>query len=478
MEKAFDTILQSDVYATVAAKTGSFEPYRYECLCCGEEVYIAAAYSRDRIPHFKHRRGNNDTECEKYLGQLGAISKYIQIRRKKQDQVDFYFNRSQMTFEVGFLLSQEEIEECENRNEIIYIKDKYNSSPFYSVPISRRTFLGGERFFVPLSIYSSNYSVVLPVKNYVRVYQDVFAAGNKLNFYKVSGQDEQYRARRTVAKVVYTGTRYFVVSVDEKYIDELERLKNCVEVEDRIAFKTMDHNFYGLTLRFVNKDYLVSRLLSDSDYQLEYDEKATVLWPPMIPVNDQLICESDKVYIQTSFELQPHGNINCDKYCINDIGNGLYKLQVDGDIKIYRKNAELTIKRTKIPELDKENTTPYDIYTDKFEVPEKGEYFLFNSRGCSQLMPHQNVYLSSGDHITHYENHYICGRIYGKKEEPLSVEDQIQEMKMFWKQIEPYSEDLFSDRNLSIAVQNYLDECKALGTINSLVKRYIEEGRL
>lgn len=29
------------------------EQFRYQCLCCGEEVYLAAADSSERVPHFQ-----------------------------------------------------------------------------------------------------------------------------------------------------------------------------------------------------------------------------------------------------------------------------------------------------------------------------------------------------------------------------------------------------------------------------------------
>ena len=74
MYKAYDTILQAEVSAVLAAQNGKSEPYRYECLCCGEEVYIAAAYSTRQVAHFKHRSGNNDIECENYLGKYGTFS--------------------------------------------------------------------------------------------------------------------------------------------------------------------------------------------------------------------------------------------------------------------------------------------------------------------------------------------------------------------------------------------------------------------
>ena len=81
MDKAFDVILQLEVDATIISKTSynlTGNRFRYQCLCCGEEVYLAAAGSNERSPHFRHRRGNNDKDCEQYLGQVGAVEHYVQ----------------------------------------------------------------------------------------------------------------------------------------------------------------------------------------------------------------------------------------------------------------------------------------------------------------------------------------------------------------------------------------------------------------
>lgn len=68
MDKAFDSILCSEIDAiTLAKNTVRSGYFRYQCLCCGEEVYLAAADSTTKAPHFRHRRGNNDTECERYM---------------------------------------------------------------------------------------------------------------------------------------------------------------------------------------------------------------------------------------------------------------------------------------------------------------------------------------------------------------------------------------------------------------------------
>ena len=102
MRKAYDTILQSEVSAALAAKSGGFEPYRYECACCGEEVYIAAAYSTSMVPHFRHRSGNNNVECENYMGQYGAISIDSHSRKSNRERVEFYFERVTRHLVSGF----------------------------------------------------------------------------------------------------------------------------------------------------------------------------------------------------------------------------------------------------------------------------------------------------------------------------------------------------------------------------------------
>lgn len=56
MTKAFDIVLQNEVDAMDIAKTPYYSlkgRFRYQCLCCGEEVYLAAADSRERSPHFR-----------------------------------------------------------------------------------------------------------------------------------------------------------------------------------------------------------------------------------------------------------------------------------------------------------------------------------------------------------------------------------------------------------------------------------------
>ena len=71
MKDAFDSWLETIVSAENAASNSDNERFRYKCLCCGEEVFIAAEESNLKATHFRHRSGNNDQECELYLGSRG-----------------------------------------------------------------------------------------------------------------------------------------------------------------------------------------------------------------------------------------------------------------------------------------------------------------------------------------------------------------------------------------------------------------------
>ena len=120
MDKAFDAVLKREVDAAVIAKTPyrfAGEQFRYECLCCGEEVYLAAADSSERSPHFRHRRGNNDIECERYLGQPGAVERCVILRKHKQEHIEFCFNRDRWTFEICVSFAEEELQEHEKEND-------------------------------------------------------------------------------------------------------------------------------------------------------------------------------------------------------------------------------------------------------------------------------------------------------------------------------------------------------------------------
>ena len=161
MDKAFDTVFQKVVDASIIARTShgiSDESFRYQCLYCGEEVYLAAADSTEKAPHFRHRRGNNDIECERYLGQPGAIEEYVAIRRENnKTHVAFFFNKNQKTFEIGLVLNDEEIDTyCQNQMKLC-LYTKYCTLPFLNIPISRGVLRSNELNYYTITEYSNDY---------------------------------------------------------------------------------------------------------------------------------------------------------------------------------------------------------------------------------------------------------------------------------------------------------------------------------
>ena len=154
MRKAYDTILQSEVSAVLAAQNGGFERYRYECACCGEEVYLAASNSTKMVPHFRHRIGNNDVECENYLGQYGAISIDSRSRKSNRERVEFYFENSNKKFCLGLRFSADEIQSYEQQNVDFEFRTNTSALPFYTLPINQIHFTPD----IPTPISLNNFS--------------------------------------------------------------------------------------------------------------------------------------------------------------------------------------------------------------------------------------------------------------------------------------------------------------------------------
>ena len=109
MRNAFDTILSDYVDADTAAKSGGFEPYRYECACCWEEVRLCAADSQNQATHFRHSSGNNNVVCDNYLGNRSAIIRNAPSRSNMRDKIEFYFSNAVKMFFIGVKFNTEEI---------------------------------------------------------------------------------------------------------------------------------------------------------------------------------------------------------------------------------------------------------------------------------------------------------------------------------------------------------------------------------
>lgn len=119
MIQAFDVLLQIPVTADIAAKNRIDEPFRYECLCCGEEVYIAATNSTKKAPHFRHRRGNSDRECELYLGSTGIAGALNAAQKRTHSRTEIYFDIKQKIFYAAVSFPKEKLQEFEDKSCIL-----------------------------------------------------------------------------------------------------------------------------------------------------------------------------------------------------------------------------------------------------------------------------------------------------------------------------------------------------------------------
>ena len=184
MNKAYDAVFQIEVDAEDIAKTSYHtvgNRFRYQCLCCGEEVYLAAADSIIKAPHFRHRRGNNDIDCERYLGQPGSVEHYMSIRKQAKEHIGFCFNIEQKTFECSVAFETHEIEEFSKESRKLSLYSKYYSQPFLSVPINRGNLIPDVANFFTITDYANDYYVSIDSGDAKIKYTDIINRNGRLN---------------------------------------------------------------------------------------------------------------------------------------------------------------------------------------------------------------------------------------------------------------------------------------------------------
>lgn len=242
MRKAYDTFLLSEVSADLAANAGSFEPYRYECAHCGEEVRLAAAGSTSMIAHFRHRSGNSDVECEYYLGQYGAFSTDARSRKSKNERAEFYFDSNSKMFYLGLRFSDEEISAYEQLSTIFELRIASQSQTCYSLRINSRNFAPDAQRMIPLEKFSYNYFLSNTLNGVKRKYE-VFnnSVSNAATFFKLQSGNSGYRAKLVRSSILYTNTPYFIAFHSQsKYFSPIDAsLPSEIKVDDTFTFETM-----------------------------------------------------------------------------------------------------------------------------------------------------------------------------------------------------------------------------------------------
>ena len=474
MRKAYDNILQSEVDAEAVAKCAEgAEPYRYECSCCGEEVYLAAVNSISIVPHFRHRSGNNDVACENYLGQYGAINIDACSRKSRRERVEFYFINSNKTFCIGIRFSEEEIQEYEKRNASLELRTNINNNPFYVLPINGTNFTADVPTQIYLSKFSSTYYFSNTIDNKRRKY-DFFKLGNTPSFFKFQGEDSAHKAKLVHGQVLFTNTRYFIVA-QSKSLQSIQTLQD-VQKEDPICFETMGLKYFGITISIQKKTVEIDNLLNSWGYQIEANEFCTLLWPPAPLVDDVNVISSDFAFLHTSFKLQAHGNINVHSADILAGRFDVSRIFLRRKVKIFKKNTEVVISRIDRQVCDYSQIPLSKIEANRYVIPDAGLWVLFNSLGVSILNSGQVIFLTPGSVIQRYESNYSICIVYPELPPKISNEKLLHDILLHCKRIEKIEPKQFLYRKLSETASLYIEKCIAIGSINSVAKQFILEG--
>lgn len=472
MQKAFDTLLQAVVTAESAAINSDNEAFRYECLHCGEEVFLAAQDSVYKATHFRHRSGNNDKDCDLYLGQFGTIpSSYS--RKNKQERVEFYYNNQTKCFYVSFNFSEEEISGYESAGVALEIRSDRRTIPFFSIQIDHSTFSDRvpEKFI--LDKYAIPYYISNTQNNKQREYH-VFH-NDSPSFFKILSNDPDdinYSAKLIRSKTIYTGVRYFIAWPGRNTVQiKLKDLPDVIKEEEQ-CFKSLGGaTVWGVVVTFQKKNALLDELLHDWGFNLESSENVSLLWPPAYEKNEKLVVSSSQLYLHSSFQFQGLGNINTTDKCITAITDDITKISLHDPIHILKKNAELEIDKEPLSteirtiEIQEEHDTC-------FVVPKKNFFFLFSEFGADKLIEGQKVFLTPHTYIAEYAGNSLIRIIRFFEPSESDLENRFFEiMSNYW--ITKDYQDIAVE-SMPQSILDYLDMCKSTMRINKAVEQLIK----
>jgi len=480
MDKAFDTILEIEVGASLVARNGGGrELYRFECSYCGEEVNLAAAKSLLRSPHFRHRHGNNDTECENYLGEHRDLSWESGSRKSNRENTTLFYHSNNRVFSFGIRFSEKEIKEYEQHSASVEILTASPTRIVESKKINHLNFFGDETNYIPVSIYSERYQIRTTTNRQLRTFK-FLKSDDTPTFFKVQGNDDNYKARLVSDSTLFTSVRYFAVLHNRMSYPKLNRnLPSKIHIAKHFKFETMGRKFVGMEVIIESNTREIEDLLHSWGYGLEASETLTLLWPPAKYCDEKHKIVSEKAYVYSSFELQAHGNINVQSASINKLNGGVSAIAVKPNTKIYRRNAEIVIDTDRQENTDIISFSLAMKTAKQLVIPDdKSQYILFDKYGTTTLKHGQHVWLTQSSEIKMYDSSYLTGRWFLPPATSLTGELLLEDILKHNKHEVEFRADDFLHCALSVTVSNYLEECSGKKTINAVARQWILEESL
>lgn len=474
MERAFDTIMQRAVYARDVAKSNIDEPFRYECLCCGEEVHIAAKDGKKKSPHFRHLRGNSDTDCELYLGSMGIDGAIAAARKRAHERAEIFYNIDQKIFTISICFPKERIDEFEQKGCILEIFSGQGKAKKESIRISRVNFSPDNPVEFPLEYMGNECSLVIKGAN-IQANYEILKPVDFPTFFKIKTSNTCIqKAKRHTDGIIYTDTAYYVISEKRNLIENFSRYRNDISINAIDEINTAGGVIWGAHIIIHSVLSHLSNVMTYFGYILKKPENVSVLWPPTYKVDDMSCCSSSKVILYSSFRLQAKSNISCEPQNIEQ-KNNYYIIDVSEPVKICYENIEIELAHCNdFTEQSMEETIYHVPYVD---VTENSEHYIFDENGVNKL-PAGRFYLRKTAKIICYRQNYPI-KVYlprtQKQSNPVGV---LRDILQYYKVSEPFMETMLSGYQLSKLAKTYIENCRISGEINCKVLEYIKAGIL
>jgi hypothetical protein len=480
VEKAYDTFLQTVVTAKLAAQNDELDPYRYECANCGEEVFVAAANSSSVIPHFRHRRGNNDVECENYFGHIQPDGADQRELKSQSDRAEGYFDKNTAMFWLGIRYGEDELDIYEENGALLELKTSTREPAFFAMSINRLNFAPDAPTMIPLEKFSPDYYLSNSLNGNNRKLP--FFRSNDVGaptVFKILGHDSDYKAKLTRGASLYANVPYLVIFRIKSPGANEQAFPEEIRVDDSFHFETMDRSFLGMAVTIESLSNQAKKIVASWGYGLEASEKLTLLWPPAAVIDDVYAVSSDYAYIYASFELKAHGNVNVRHNCVSRIDETSARIAVNSRVKIFKKNAEMLISKRARPPAAFDELSCAENAANSFQTPDDGgSHFIFNRSGVKALKCGQTAVLTPRSLIKHYQGRYCLAKTAYRPPEELIGEDLLIDVLGHFKGDVKFDETILKRPVSDEAVFQYLKKCEATGLINAAVKRLIEEGEL
>lgn len=477
MDIAFDCYSGEIISASRVEGSTADQPFRFICASCGQSVKVAAKESGYQRTHFRHLHGNNDTECENYLGKeirfYGLKGLSEKVKRFYKKQIDFYFSKTSRRLLLGIKFSKEEIEEYQKNNTSLTISKSTKEDPFFSRKINKTNFAIDCCEKIGLDTYSPNYIIGLDKERMIWSYP-VFNSCCP-SFFKKSESDTEEITKYVKGDTVYTNCIYYILKPSgNKPEIELKKIPS-VEIIDSCKFKIdrSGETIYIVETRFNEITDELKRILKMWGKKIEKSEQLDLLWPPAFEIEDKLFLNSKRVYLQSSFALESNKSINVNQEDIIRLSESLYSVKNNYELKIRCKNVDFTLEQREWfcgNELIEQKTD----YITKFKVPDVNQFYLFSDDGVKKLIPGQTIYLTPNTQICEYLNNYKIKTIIFEENKQLIGEELFRDILANNNQQIPFDFSVTSEQPTYL--REYLNFCEQVGTINAIVARCIEEG--